>query len=124
MTKAHHPQQRANTRIAVSMATRIRYQGEDMVGIATNLSPGGVLIDCHHTVAVGKTIELGIALGDGKSPAYLPVTGTIRHTRGGIGIKFDTLSPAALVRIITTLVKISMPQRSTPPSPHQYRPSP
>jgi len=92
------------------MPARITYRGRAIIGTVTNLSPGGAFIRCYSTIPVSSKFDITIDLGDDQAPQYVPLTGTVRHIRGGgLGVKFGTLSPSALLRIITVLVKIGIP---------------
>ena len=91
-------------RVPVNLAVKINAYGEEHIGTVINLSPGGAFVRMEVKLPVGLELDFSIIMRDGSTPPRLPLSGRIVHQKpAGMGIRFDTLSPEALERIIRLL---------------------
>jgi len=96
---------REHSRFSVDLDVTVGSDHNFYAGFAENLSVGGVFIATHKLKPVGSRIELSVNLPDG---AQLRVEGQVRWIRvfnersdtpPGMGVKFDSLAPAAVALI-------------------------
>ncbi len=91
-------------RVPVNLAMKINCYDEEHIGTVVNLSPGGLFVRMEVKLPVDLKVDFSIIMRDGSEPPRLKMSGTIvHHKASGMGIKFDTLSPEALERIIRLL---------------------
>lgn len=96
--------ERSSPRIPVQMATRVHCYGEYFIGTVINLSVGGAFMRAIRQLPLRTRADLSILLGDGQAGGPLVVAGVIVHLAdNGMGIKFDTLSPANLARLLAIM---------------------
>jgi len=102
-----HPYgRRTSPRVGVTMPAQVHLAHGEYSGTVTNLSVGGVFVQCEAEVNPPCAVMINIAISDGEKPRFLEVLGTVVHTRqGGFGIKFDTLPPATLNRLLRVVTR-------------------
>ncbi|MBI5137988.1 MAG: PilZ domain-containing protein [Nitrospirae bacterium] len=101
---AGYDRERADDRLSVQMAARIHCYGERFIGTVVNLGAGGAFVRAGRTLPMQVRCDLVVIVGDGGDPEHLLVTGTVVHLAdGGMGIKFDTLAPGTLARLLGIL---------------------
>ena len=92
---------RTNPRVTVAMAAQVTMAHGELGGTVTNLSVGGVFIHCTAKVNIPCPVVVQLSMSDGESPRLLSLSGTVVRTRdAGMGVKFDTLTPVALKRLL------------------------
>jgi len=96
--------QRANARMPVTMAAWVCCSGDCFIGTVVNLSAGGVFIRAARELVVGVQVSVKITMDDGVLPDGMTIKGWVIHQgASGFGVKFETLAPEALTRVITIL---------------------
>jgi hypothetical protein len=98
---------RTNPRVVVTIAAQVTMAHGELGGTVTNLSVGGVFIHCTAKVKVPCPVVVQLSMADGESPRLLSLSGTVVHTRDtGMGVKFDTLIPMALKRLLKVVTGV------------------
>ena len=99
--KKRTPDQRAHTRSALGVTISLGSDHNFFVGLAENVSAGGVFIATHAPHAIGAELELELRLPEREQP--IRATGKVCWVRpyeeandapAGFGVRFARLAPA------------------------------
>lgn len=88
-----------------AFAVQVDQEGDDAIGMTTDLSSGGMFLETNRPVQPGSTLKLRIHLGLGETPLEVKTEVLYTVLNLGMGVRFIDIAPSDRARIEAYVAK-------------------